>query len=181
MHPGAASADTTRLKQLDAIRTTNPINLGWNGVTSELSFKHQVGLADCRLRCPGGWNQAVDRGIVQVQLANSSGTAVGTWRKIYPYENVYDDAGEDSFYQLPVRSHRRRQHGGRLLRSHRSRAQARPVLHVRAGVRLRPSGRDLLERRPSIPTDIRHASDGPGLQGSLGPGTWVESKFDLAR
>ena len=46
VHAGAAGMDTTRLRQLDAIRTTNPVNLGWNGVRSELTFKHQVGLPD---------------------------------------------------------------------------------------------------------------------------------------
>src|SRR4029079_1946995 len=46
VHPSTAGEDTTRLGQLDAIRITNTVNLGWNGVTSGLSFKHQVGLVD---------------------------------------------------------------------------------------------------------------------------------------
>ncbi|HEX5044302.1 MAG TPA: ATP-binding protein [Candidatus Polarisedimenticolaceae bacterium] len=36
VHAGSAGMDTTRLRQLDAIRTTLPINLGWNAVRSEL-------------------------------------------------------------------------------------------------------------------------------------------------
>src|SRR6185503_18603919 len=95
-HPGPAGMDTTRLKQLDAIRTTNPINLGWNGVTSELRFKHQVGLVDCDyVNCPGG--ETVDRGVVHLQVATSAGTGSGVWRKLYPYENLYDSQAVDTF------------------------------------------------------------------------------------
>jgi hypothetical protein len=131
VHTGAASADTTRLHQLDAIRTTNTINLGWNGVSSVLSFKHQVGWSDCDfVECAHGFT--VDRGIVQVQLANSAGTAIGNWRKISPYENLYDSQVVDNYREWPLRSHGRREHGGRLLRSHRSRAQARAVLHLQS-------------------------------------------------
>ena len=84
-------------EQLDAIRTTNTVNLGWNGVTSELSFKHQVGLAELRLRQRPPMASTVDRGIVQVQLANSAGTAIGNWRKISPYENLYDSQTMDNY------------------------------------------------------------------------------------
>jgi hypothetical protein len=42
VHDGPPSMDTTRLKQLDAVQTTAPFFPGWNGVTSELSFKHQA-------------------------------------------------------------------------------------------------------------------------------------------
>ena len=179
MHPGAASADTSRLKQLDAIRTNLPINLGWNGVTSELSFKHQIGLADTDYYS-GPPNLAVDRGVVQVQLAGSSGTAVGTWRKIYPYENAYDDLSEDRFtYCMFDPTDDGSTEDDYFNPSHAFR-------------RLGPSSTCAPEfafgRQGAIfwsdtfdPDDIHHASDGPGLQGSLGPGTWVESKFDLSR
>jgi hypothetical protein len=179
VHAGPASADTTRLKQLDAIRTTLPINLGWNGVTSVLSFKHQVGLVDTDY-ISGDTNNAADRGVVQVQLAGSSGTGVGTWRKIYPYENAYDDIGLDQYsncmfdptddgsteddYFNPTHPFRR---------LGPSSTCAQEFAFARQGAIFWSDTFD--------PADIHHASDGPGLQGSLGPGTWVESKFDLSR
>ncbi len=181
VHVGAASADTTRLKQLDAIRTSLPINLGWNGVTSVLSFKHQVGLTDTDY-ISGNTNQAADRGVVQVQLAGSSGTGVGIWRKVYPYENVYDDEGlseaqydncmfdptddgstEDDYFN-PTHPFRR---------LGPSSTCAPEFAFARQGAIFWSDTFD--------PADIHHASDGPGLQGSLGPGTWVESRFDLSR
>jgi len=180
VHPGQASEDTTRLGQLDTIRITNTVNLDWNGVTSDLSFKHQVGLVDCDYISCEQRGMNIDRGIVQVQLANSAGQGVGRWRKIFPYENVYDtqttqfyreclfdptdDGDDEDDYFDPSNPARR----------------------------LGPSSTCYPEfsftRLGSIrldatfdPADIEHASDGPGLQGSLGPGTWVVSKFNLAR
>lgn len=179
VHTVAASQDTTPLRQLDAIRSNLPVNLGWNGVTPELSFKHQVGLTDADYT--GADNgEAYDRGIVQVQLANSAGQGSGSWHKVDPYENVYhapgmdgltncsfdptDDGSTEDDYFDPANPFRR----------------------------LGPSSTCYPEfafsRMGAIafdaafnPTSIGHASDGPGLQGARGPGTWVQSKFDLAR
>ncbi|HEX5043626.1 MAG TPA: hypothetical protein VFV75_12010 [Candidatus Polarisedimenticolaceae bacterium] len=178
VHPGAASADTTRLKQLDAVRSNLPINLGWNGVTSVLSFKHQVALTNSDYT--SGWDQAVDRGVVQVQLADSSGTGLGNWRKIDPYENVYDMEGQDQFSNCtfdptddgnteddffdPTDPDRR--YGP-------SSTCGPEFVFSHLGATFWST--------PFSATDIQHASDGPGLQGVRGPGTWVQSKFDLAR
>ncbi len=178
VHPGGASADTTRLKQLDAIRTLNTVNLGWNGVTSVLSFKHQIGLVDSDY--VGSAYDAVDRGIVQVQLAGSSGAAVGTWRKIYPYENVYDtratatysncmfdptdDGSTEDDYFEPTNPYRT---------FGPSSTCGPEFVFSRVG--------DTLWSASFDATHIGHASDGPGLLGSLGPGTWVQSRFDLSR
>jgi hypothetical protein len=96
VHAGSAAMDTTRLRQLEAIRTTNPINLGWNGVSPELAFKQEVGLVDCSyFDCPV--ERTIDRGVVQVQVANSSGVGQGNWRTIYPYENLYDSQATDNY------------------------------------------------------------------------------------
>ena len=178
MHPGAASADTTRLKQLDAIRTTNTVNLGWNGVVPELSFKHQVGLLDGDYEGP--FEVAFDRGIVQVQLATSAGQATGNWRKISPYENLYDSQGADVYanclfdptddgnteddYFDPNDPNRR---------WGPSSTCAPEFAFSRLG--------EIFFSETFDPADIHHASDGPGLRGDLGPGTWVESKFSLDR
>jgi hypothetical protein len=179
MHPAFAAADTTRLKQLDAIRTSVPINLGWNGVSSVLTFKHQIGLMDGEYLSPW-WDDNVDRGIVQIQVANSAGQAVGNWRKIAPYENVYDtqpadnytncqfdptdDGNDEDDYFDPT--HPQRRFGpSSTCRPEFAFSRLGAIFHT-----------DTFD-----PTDLSHASDGPGLQGSLGPGTWVQSKFDLSR
>jgi hypothetical protein len=178
VHPGAASADTTRLKQLDAIRTTNPINLGWNGVVPELSFKHQVGLVDGDYI--GDIRTAVDRGVVQIQLADSAGQATGSWRKISPYREPLrqpggrrlqeclfdptDDGNDEDDYFDPSDPERR------LGPSSTCKPE---FAFSRLGAIFFGATFD--------PADIGHASDGPGLQGARGPGTWVESKFSLDR
>ncbi len=178
VHPGAANADTTRLKQLDAIRSFLPVNLGWNGVVPELSFKHQVGLVDCDyVSCNGG---GIDRGIVQVQLANSSGQPVGNWRKISPYENLYDSETVDSYTNClfdPVDDGSTEDDyfdpTDPLRRLGPSSTCAPEFCFTRHG--------SIAYDAPFSPLFVGHASDGPGLQGSRGPGTWVETKFDLSR
>ncbi len=177
-HPGAASADTTGLKQLDAIRTTDPVNLGWNGVTSELTFKHQVGLTDCDyVNCEPPRN--VDRGIVQVQLASSSGSTVGTWRKVSPYENLYDGQAVDNYSNCLFDP------------TDDGNTEDDYFDPTDPNRRFGPSSTCYPEfsfsRQGAIfwsdtfdPQDVHHA-DGPGLQGVRGPGTWVETKFSLDR
>jgi hypothetical protein len=185
MHIGGASLDTSRMGQLDAVRTSTPVNLGWNGVTSELSFKHQAGLTSCFFHSgcftgPYPVEQSIDAGVVHVQLASSSGFAVGNWRKIAPYENVYDGQGTTGFvsctfdpyddgndeddYFFP--SDPQRRFGPSSTCYPEFVFSRMGAVHFNAAF---------------DPADIGAASDGPGLQGSFGPGTWVESKFSLAR
>ncbi len=179
VHAGAASADTTRLKQLDAIRVLNTLNLGWNGVVPELSFKHQVGLVDCDyLPCSQGFD--VDRGIVQLQLANSAGQAVGAWRTISPYENLYDSRARDFFSQCtfdPTDDGSTEDDyfdPGDPVRQYGPSSSCYPEFSFsRQGA----IGWDTVFN----PSSIGHASDGPGLQGVRGPGTWVQTKFSLDR
>jgi hypothetical protein len=130
------------------------------------------------VECAHGFT--VDRGIVQVQLANSAGTAIGNWRKISPYENLYDSQVVDNYLEClfdptddgnteddyfdPTDPERR----------HGPSSTCNPeFVFSRVGAIFWSDAFD--------PADIHHASDGPGLQGSRGPGTWVESKFDLSR
>jgi hypothetical protein len=179
VHSGAASQDTARLRQLDAIRTSVPVNLGWNGVASELTFKHQVGLANTHYHS-GPWGRSDDRGVVQVQLANSAGMAVGHWRKIYPYENVYDSQAVDYYTNCmfdPVDDGN--DEDGYFDPSD-------PDRHLGPSSTCYPEF--AFARHGAIafdatfhPADIGDAGDGPGLQGSRGPGTWVETKFSLDR
>jgi len=192
-----ALGHTTPLAVLEATRTGDPINIGWgrvcegDGITEcvddlgcpigdscvatrpIVTFKHQVSLYNFRT----DRTTQMDRGVVQVQLADESGQPVGPWIKVEPYLNPYDvqnvsfvfncffdpaDDGntEDDFFD-PTNPERR----------------------------LGPSstcypewtfGRTGDTFDPFDSTRLRYA-DGPGLEGETGLGTWVESKFDLSR
>ncbi len=197
--PGNANLDTYGLSQMDALRTKNNINLAARvcaalqsgqvkscntpadctspasacvAASPVLSFKHQVSLLDSRgTNAPEG--QAADRAVVYAQLSGST-----VWQKIHPYENVYDQQATDSFANCtfdPVDD-------GNTEDSYFD-----PTDPSR---RLGPSStcfpefvfsRSGATDGPFSPTHINLASDGPGLQGSLGQGTWVQSSFDLSR
>jgi hypothetical protein len=97
---GDPDLDTAPLATLDAVRSTNPINLGYTGLAGsgdpELRFKHQISLVDNRsTNTPAG--EAVDRGVVQVQFADTLGSAVGDWVNLEPFQNSEDAQGTDNF------------------------------------------------------------------------------------
>jgi len=176
MHPGAFSADTTRLKQLDALRTALPVNLGWNGVTSELSFKHQAALVNCdHVNCTPP--NVVDRGVVQAQLADSSGNGVGAWRKLYPYENLYDGQAVDNYSNCTFDptddgNDENDFFGNDPETRHGPSSTCYPEFAF-------ASEGDVAGCCDIPPTG--HHTDGPLLSGVRGPGHWVQSKFSLDR
>jgi len=201
VHPSSNPAhDTVRLSQLDAIRTKSPVALaaricrddpaanprscGTDGdclaagggpcvpAQPVLSFKHQVELPymiDGRSA-----ENNTDRGVVFAQVVGES-----TWIKLYPSTNTYDrtgtsdlsncsfdpiDDGNDEDDLFPWVAASDRPFG--------ESSTCRPELsfaHLGSSV------------GPFSPTAVGNASDGPGLAGELGPGTWVESRFDLSR
>ncbi|MCP3978631.1 MAG: S8 family serine peptidase [bacterium] len=174
----APGDDTTRLSQLDAVQLTDPVNLGWNATDPELSFKQQISLVDSRaMPIPGG--ETLDRAVVQVQRADAAGDPVGDWETIRPFYNAYDsqptdesaqcafdpvDDGndEDNFFST-------REHHRRLGPS--STCYSEPVFAHQGDA----------SNDPFDPTAIGRACDGPGIAGSIGPGTWVETRFSLGR
>jgi hypothetical protein len=195
---GNPALDTYQFGQLDAIRSKVPVNLAarvcrddpapnkrscnttsdcvtvgggpCTAASPELSFKHQISLVDWR-GTSAPRDLTIDRGVLHAQIVGTS-----TWEKLMPYENVHDtqafiwhcsfdpiDDGntEDDFFD--------------------------PTDPERL---LGPSSTCFPEfvfgyigdtDGPFNPVDIGRASDGPGLQGSVGIGTWVESRFDLSR
>lgn len=167
---------TTPLGNLEAVRTSAPIHIGWDGTAHTLSFKHQASFAD-DLSFGTPPRLSYDRGAVMVQLADASGTPVGPWIKVEPYWNPYDqqnwpvvgacgfdviDDGstEDDFFD-PTDSERR--YGPSTL--------CYPeYVFVRQG-----------ESSFSFNAGSVGKADGPGLPGVWGIGTWIESKFDLER
>jgi hypothetical protein len=194
---------TTPFAQLDAIGTTAPINLGWDRVCSVtrttnctdagdcpggeecvrprsiFSFKHQVSFADERSVGPCTSPPcAADRGVVNVQLADGGDNPVGDWVKVEPFVNVYDSLNNDNFFNCmfdpiddgdseddffdptdPVR-------------------RTGPSSTCVPGFVFAYQGDT---DTPFATGNIGNASDGPGLAGAAGTGTWVEPQFDLSR
>ena len=167
---------TTPLAVLEAMRSSSPINLGYHGPVPELILKQQVDFLDSRnVNAPEG--EGPDRGIVALQLADANGQPVGDWIKLQPYLNVYDTLGVDNYsnctfdpiddgndeddYFDPTDPYRR--YG--------------PSSTCKPELSFAYIGETFA---PFDAAKVGH-SDGPGLQGSLGTGTWVESRFSLER
>ncbi len=173
---GGALGFTTPLGVLEAMRTANPINLSATGA-SELIFKHQTSLMDVRgvNARPG---RTAGRAIIAVQRADAAGAAVGSWLKVYPYLNTYDQQAEDNYTNCmfdPVDD---------------GNTEDDFFDPSDPDRRLGPSSTCFPEfifahqgttEGPFAVGAIGRASEGPGLAGSVGVGTWIESKIDLSR
>jgi hypothetical protein len=166
---------STPMATIEAVRTSEPIHLGWNDAPT-LSIKHQVSLVDESVAgFPTG--KTVDRGVVLVQLADDASDPVGPWIKLHPSTNVYDAQVADNYYGCmfdppddgndeddffnPFDPERR---------FGPSSTCAPAYTFARLGETSEPFDAANLGR-----------ADGPGLQGMWGIGTWVESSFDLSR
>lgn len=140
--------------------------------TPELAFEHQISTNDSRCNSVQE-GEAIVGGVVQAQVFGSP-----RWEKVAPYANVYDVQGSDDFSSClfdPTDD------------GNDEDSYFEPSDPNR---RLGPSSTCYPEfvfsylgdtDEPFAVTAVGRASDGPGLPGSLGPGTWVESRFDLAR
>jgi hypothetical protein len=177
--PSNAGLDTTSLGQLDALVTTNPINLS-PAATSELSFKHQISMIDDRtVNSPG--NETPDRAIVMVKKVNNSGVEQGDWIKIDPYQNVYHIQGTDNFTECVFDPIDDGSDEDDFF------DPSDPFRRLGPSSTCFPSFvyTDLGNTTFDAPFDAnltgRATEVGGGLEGLVGPGTWVESKFDLAR
>jgi hypothetical protein len=171
----SAAEDTTRLKHIMSIKTASLVNVGPVSGNPELNFAQQVSFVDSSSGFPVTQGEALDRGVVEVQLAGT-----GNWIKIYPFVNVYDQQGTDDFPNClfdPADD------------GNNEDSFFDPTDPAR---RLGPSSTCFPEfvfarqgqtdhLRSFDVNDIGNASDGPGLQGSSGPGTWVRPRFSLAQ
>ncbi|MEW5806737.1 MAG: MopE-related protein [Acidobacteriota bacterium] len=176
-NPASASGDTEHLAEMNIARTINHINLGLNDATNKaiLSFKQQCSLLDSRgTNTP--WMETADRAVVMVARTDASGNVQGNWIKIFPFTNVYNFQGTDNFVNC--------------LFDPTDDGSTEDDFFPNS-LRLGPSSTCFPEfafswmgetnyRATFDPEDTGNG-DGPGLQGSSGPGTWVESKFNLER
>jgi hypothetical protein len=173
----AADEHTTPMAVLEAIGTSDPINLAYQGAGPELSFKHQVDFMDNRnVGAPFG--EGPDRGIVSVQRADAAGAPSGSWTKIQPYLNTYDQRGVDNYFNCtfdPVDDGNTEDDFFDPTDPNRRfgpSSTCKPELDfIYQGDTFFPYSEDRWGA----------AADGPGLQGSLGVGTWIEAKFNLER
>jgi hypothetical protein len=199
---GQPALDTYGLSQMDALRLRNsaPVNLAARICEDDpspnpracsvdadcvpagggacvpanpvLSFHHQVSLLDSR--CTGAaYGSTVDRAMVAAQVVGSS-----TWQKIYPFQNVYDSLGSDFFTNCqfdPIDD-------GSTEDDYFDPADPNRRYGPSSTCRPEYSFNYLGDTdEPFSSAAIGHGSDGPGKAGSVGTGTWVESKFDLSR
>lgn len=167
---------TTPMATLEAVRMADPIHLDADLAESVLSIKQQVSLVDSRsgFADPG---RTLDRAVVQAQVVD--GASEGVWIKLEPFLNAADAQATDQYTYCtfdPIDD---------------GTTEDDVVDPNALGLDRRgPSSTCYPEfvfayagdtDAPFDPNEIGNASDGPGLPGSLGTGTWVESKFDLSR
>jgi len=192
---------TTPLAGLEAAGVPDLVHLGWNTVCSEtrsilcesvldcpvgescvgakptLSIKQQISLMDYR-SVNAGEGRAPDRGVVHARQADASGNLVGDWIKLQPYLNVYDIQGVDNYHNCtfdPIDD-------GNTEDDYFDPTD--PYRRLGPSSTCFPSYSFAYLGDTDEPFDVNRigrASHGPGLQGSVGQGTWVESRFDLSR
>jgi hypothetical protein len=171
----AADEHTTPVGNLEAVRMDNPVNLSGTDAAI-LSLTHQVSFMDTRIVNARNGRTA-DRGAVQIQLADGAGLPVGDWVKLAPYNNAYDQQAEDNYTNClfdPIDD------------GHTEDDYDDPSDPDR---RLGPSTLCYPEAIfghigntfDAFNGDLGRAADGPGLAGSVGLGTWVQSDFNLQR
>ncbi len=196
---GNPGLDTYQLSQLDSLRSSSGIRLAARicrddpspdpqacasdqdcaggglgecvGATPKLSIKQQISTVDSRSTTTP-YGSAVDRGVVQARV-----TGTGIWRTLSPIVNPHDVQAASEFSNCtfdPVDDGSDETHWF---------ADANPY-HP-----FGPSSTCFPEfafswlgdtDQPFSPANVGRAADGHGLPGALGPGTWVESVFDLS-
>ncbi|MCP3979171.1 MAG: S8 family serine peptidase [bacterium] len=170
-----ADEHTTPMANLEAVGSAFPINLGWDGVVPQLSFMHQVSFMDERTISNVTPGEAADRGVVQIQLADENGSAVGDWIKLEPHKNLYDQQGTDDYPNClfdPIDDGNTEDDFF---------APEDPARRLGPSSTCYPAFSFVNLGETFAPFSAANVgnAEGPGLPGSLGTGTWVESRFDL--
>ena len=180
VHQGTTPVeDTTRFAQLDAVRMTDAVHLTKTpGTLLELRFKHQIALIDdLTVNAPVG--ETPDRAVVMVQLSNLN-VATGNWIKISPYKNVYDRQGTDNFFECMFDPVDDGDNEDSFFDPSDPDRRLGPSATCFPEFVFANAG-DTDSRNPFNAANIGRASDGPGLDGNVGNGTWVETAFSLDR
>ncbi len=172
----AADEHTIPMSVLEAIKLREPVNLGVVGAPPEMSLVSQIDLMDTRtVNAPPGDSPA--RGIAMIQLADGAGVGVGDWIKLQPYLNVYDQQGVDNYFNCmfdPVDD-------GNTEDDFFDPTD--PDRRLGPSSTCKPAFAWTYQGETFNPFNENNLgnAEGPGLQGSLGIGTWVETRFNLER
>ncbi len=156
-----------------------PVGEACEGVVPVLLFKHQISQVDHRSISGGpDGRRGVDRAVVQVQVVNNDGEPIGPWINLDPFHNVYDTQDNDQFSNCSFDPIDDGNDESTFFdpedpaRRHGPSSTCFPT-------------RTFVHQGDTFSAfDAQHtgdASDGPGLEGEHGIGTWVESRFDLGR
>ena len=142
-------------------------------------WKHQISLMDFRGVNASADRRSADGGVISVQLADpADASPVGNWIKVETVANRYDSQREDNFNVCtfdPIDD------------GNNEDDFFDPTDPFR---RFGPSSTCFPEfvytymgdtDTPFDPLNIGNATQGPGLVGAVGVGTWVESVVDLSR
>jgi hypothetical protein len=122
--------------------------------------------------------RAPDRGIFAGQLSDNDGVPVGDWIKLQPFENVYDTQANSNYFNCtfdPIDDGNSEEDF--FDPSDPGRFQG-PSSTCTPGFTFADQGETGSAFQASA---IGDASDGPGLSGATGLGTWIQPKVDLAR
>jgi len=166
---------TTPMAVVESVRTIDPINLGVHD--PELSFWHQISLMDGRYVNIDPSRNA-DRGVVQVKTVDAAGDDASTWMRLEPFQNAYDTQNYDFYFNCmfdPIDD---------------GNTEDDFFDPTDPNRRLGPSSTCHPEftysclgdtHGPFAPGNICNATTPPTVDdaGSLGAGTWVESRIDL--
>ena len=173
----AGLGQTLPTATLEAARTSAPIYLDWNGTSAQLSFKHQASFIDGRSITNVTPGETIDRAVVMVQVADTDDLGIGPWFKIYPYMNGYDQLATNDFSACSFDPTDDGSAEDDLFNPFD------PLHKVGPSSTCYPEPVFAYIGDTDAPFDALNVgnADGPGLQGALGDGTWVESRFDLGR
>ncbi len=182
-HSGAASQDSTRLRSIDAVRVlgANALNVGTTPPI-ELTYKHQVSHTDGRCVGPNiGPGQTIDRTVVQIAFADAGGNPVGNWIKVFPYENSYDSQNRDNFTNCAFDPTDDGNNEDSFFDPSDPFRRTGPSSTCFPEFVYSEQG-NADYRTTFVAPDVNLGeAEGPGLQGSINRGTWVQPKFALDR
>ena len=174
---GTPFGDTTPLKVLESVRSVSWINVPPAQFHPELIFAHQVSLVDQRLVVGVDAGEALDRAVVEVSVVAANGFD-GTWKKIYPYWNEYDQTGTDDFYNCTFDPTDDGNDEDDFFDPSDPLRRLGPSSTCFPGLVFADAGNTDYHLGANL-ANIGRAGDGPGLAGSINVGTWVQPRFNL--
>ena len=189
---------TTPFAKLSAVRSQDPINLGYDRVCSttrlqtcasdgdcpggescvfaapRLTFHHQVSFMNSRaVSAPA--NESADVGVVQVQSAGLDGEPNDVWRRVESVINAYDEQHTDNFFNCtfdPIDDGNTEDDFFDPTDPNRRTGPSSTCIPNFSWVEIGSTAGAF------DAFDLGNA-EGPGFPGSTGDGTWIEADVDL--